>query len=796
MKKTVKKGHRAGSRKRYLALLMSLCLIAGMMPITARAEESSKTAGLCEHHTEHTSECGYAEVVEGQACGHIHDESCGYQEAGACTHIHTEECGEDGESCTHVHDADCGYAEGQECTHVHDEACGYTEGTEGSSCTNVCEICAEKAKQESGAEGSRLGEAALAVQELIDALPDAEDITEENLDEVSEQLDEIDEAKGKLTDEEREALDFTRYDAAAAKITELLGEEGAGVPEALGLDNFDMTGQPTGATVRTINLNAAVLRPTDANGKKWDAANGNKVYFGKYNGNPTAYRVLSSPNTQTGVENCLLLDCDTVLKKMAFDEDGNKNDGQTQNPNEWAGSDLEAWLNKEVNGTYNFYGNPFVFSDIEKNAIVNTTLLEQGKSTTGNDNYGYIDDLATDYVFCLSMAEAEGGYKDNDARIKSDWWLRSADPDPDSDGYYYVGCIPSSGKCNYTSWVEDNAAGVSPALNVNLSSVLLASESGMSKAGTGMDLTTVSAGTSKKWKLTLLDNDKTVRVPTGEDITTTDKGGSTVVTVPYTYTDSNTANAVTQISVMITDKAYTDSSAQVLYYGALQGVTISDLSGTGTFTLPSDFKAKIARTGCYVYILAEDVNGNTETDYASAPVEIMKFDPIPSAPTGGTGTDNGAGEGTFTETDSTETPDVSGNPNVTYRIVEGADSNWTAGSSEGLTVKGSGALGKFIGVKVDGVRIDAAHYTVAEDIAMVTLKASYLATLEQGTHTLELIWTDGSATTTFTVSAPATLKKDDVPKTGETTPLAWLLTLALLSGTGLLLSGRKRRNGV
>lgn len=264
----------------------------------------------------------------------------------------------------------------------------------------------------------------------------------------------------------------------------------------------------------------------------------------------------------------------------------------------------------------------------------------------------------------------------------------------------------------------------------------------------------------------------------------------TVVTVPYTYTDNNTANAVTQISVMITDKAYTDSSAQVLYYGALQGtdITITDggASGTGTFILPDDLVVKTSGRDYYVYLIAEDVKGSEETDYASMPVQIMK----PAV------AKNDNGTGTFTETDSTDAPDASGNPNVTYQIVEGAGNNWMTGSSEGLTVKGSGELGKFIGVKVDGVWIDAAHYTVAEDIAMVTLKASYLATLEQGTHTLELIWTDGSAITTFTVSGPATLKKDEVPKTGETTPLAWLLTLALLSGTGLLLSGRKRRNGV
>ena len=34
---------------------------------------------------------------------------------------------------------------------------------------------------------------------------------------------------------------------------------------------------------------------------------------------------------------------------------------------------------------------------------------------------------------------------------------------------------------------------------------------------------------------------------------------------------------------------------------------------------------------------------------------------------------------------------------------------------------------------------------------IITLKASYLNTLSAGTHTVEILWTDGSASTTFTI---------------------------------------------
>ena len=72
-----------------------------------------------------------------------------------------------------------------------------------------------------------------AVQALIDALPDAEDITDTNADEVSGQLDAIDEAKLALTEEQAAQLDFAKYDAAAAAVLALAGEPDANEPALL-----------------------------------------------------------------------------------------------------------------------------------------------------------------------------------------------------------------------------------------------------------------------------------------------------------------------------------------------------------------------------------------------------------------------------------------------------------------------------------------------------------------------------------------------------------------------------------
>ena len=52
------------------------------------------------------------------------------------------------------------------------------------------------------------------VQTLIDALPDADSITEDNVENVTSQLDTIDEAKAELSDADMLQLDLTRYDAA------------------------------------------------------------------------------------------------------------------------------------------------------------------------------------------------------------------------------------------------------------------------------------------------------------------------------------------------------------------------------------------------------------------------------------------------------------------------------------------------------------------------------------------------------------------------------------------------------
>ena len=357
-------------------------------------------------------------------------------------------------------------------------------------------------------------------------------------------------------------------------------------PSVMSLNGLGVAkeGKPANVEVKTINLNAAVLRPDDT----WSRG-GNQVYFGTYSNSPVKYRVLSSPTTtQSTTNDSLLLDCNTILETKTFDEAMNDS----------------------------FYADT-MFSNMEMGAIEATTLKAcQYSYTMERVSLKCTDSEGSKHVFCLSIAEADTLYTDDTARKKTPnekiWWLRSY---CERGKNTYTGGVNWEGK---VSAHEMSEKGVSPALNVSLSSVLLASVSGSTAKSSA--LAPVDNSTETEWKLTLLDNNKTVSVTQGQNV---ERQGTTI-TVPYTYGGSD----VSQISIMITDKAYRESNAQVLYYGKLQDVTTGSTTGTGTFTLPADLASKTCGTDYYAYIIAEDINAATTTDYASAPAQIN----IPAAP--------------------------------------------------------------------------------------------------------------------------------------------------------------------
>jgi len=148
-------------KKRLFSILLALCMVLYLVPTTAFAESETEETLVCTCETACTAEAMNAEC---SVCG----------------------------------------AEGA-----------------------LAENCGKYAAEDSGQTGTSKDAPAITaadVQALIDALPEAETISEDNAADVEVQLEAIDEAKVQLSDEDFAVLDFTRYDAAVAALMALSGE--------------------------------------------------------------------------------------------------------------------------------------------------------------------------------------------------------------------------------------------------------------------------------------------------------------------------------------------------------------------------------------------------------------------------------------------------------------------------------------------------------------------------------------------------------------------------------------------
>ena len=152
--------------KRPAAFLLAAAMIFTMPGVPASAVEAGVSAvhtGLCEHHPEHTEDCGYTEGTEGAACEHEHTEDC-YTLVKKCIHEHDESCYpvlEGSASENTATSSEVEEAQPTECTHEcseesgcitkelscphergeHDDSCGYIPATEGTPCGYICEQC-------------------------------------------------------------------------------------------------------------------------------------------------------------------------------------------------------------------------------------------------------------------------------------------------------------------------------------------------------------------------------------------------------------------------------------------------------------------------------------------------------------------------------------------------------------------------------------------------------------------------------------------------------------------------------
>lgn len=383
---------------------------------------------------------------------------------------------------------------------------------------------------------------------------------------------------------------------------------------------------------------------------------GSKVYFGKYNNTDLLFRVLDAKTTDYSTSGfTMFLDCDNIVEKMFFDAPATANDNPS---NVWSNSYVRTWLNgiesqKYANNNfrlswddtvYNLDGFLYGFSDIEREAIIESKRTEPAGLGDGciRQNLSWVP-LNGDKVFMLDAKEATNplfGYgnmpcmfeSSEDAvvysRIKqyngqaASWFLRSGHPNP---WYYQVGLIDGSGAMSHEYNINDldTQNGVSPAMNLDLSKVLFSTAVNENKVPmdkTGA-LAAVNTAATNTWKLTLLDSTLSVTPQSAL------KDAEGNVTVQYACADTSGRKGV-QISVMITDKPYTSTLAEVLYYGKLQDVTGSANTGyTGSFQLPASLPE-----GHQVYLIQEQMNVSDEnadgvpdevtSDYASTPVSL------------------------------------------------------------------------------------------------------------------------------------------------------------------------------
>ncbi len=390
--------------------------------------------------------------------------------------------------------------------------------------------------------------------------------------------------------------------------------------------------EATEETAQVKNVNLGTLGITDPviPESVEDAWSGSYVYFGKYNDAPIKFRVLDSSTQEFNGDGStdkytMLLDCDNIL----FDSTIMYSTSEDDIYMEWQWQDcyLKALLNSEKISGHNFTNTGFLttaFSNMEQDAIAQSV-----KDRIAQDDYNYpqfyYTALTGEKVFVLDGIDVRRksyGYMETTADIASrkkmaiggnykgyyGYWLLRTCQQPSM----MVNIVNSKG--GPAGWMSTvGYRGISPALNIDISSVAFVTESNMDKADS-FAVTNATSG-SGEWRLTLIDSaginayDKSAMMVNNS---TYIAGESVTVSVTNVPLMSN-GESYSQISAMLVDEAGT-----VVAYGKVaDGVTVGDIE----VTIPAGVE-----TGQYTLrVFAEKVNSSASenlTDYVSDYVGI------------------------------------------------------------------------------------------------------------------------------------------------------------------------------
>ena len=592
-----------------LSTMLICSMVMTMMPTTVFATNRKDAVmeeyagGLCEHHPEHDDECGYSEGIAGTACSHEHTDDC-YTEVVKCTHRHDEDCYPDEsiwddeatpsdadrwepEDCPHICDEESGcITKKLNCQHEHDDECGYSPATRGTPCEFDCEICGAEDDMKMATPSNAKAVTVAGVQAMIDALPDAEEVRKDNSEKVKTQLEAIDDAKAKLSDEELDELDFSRYMEVAAALEQLL----YGVATQ---SNAVMLADYGGPAIQlgTGGISGPIEEEEDGQGSYY--VPNSYIYFGVNSGNsstPIKWRVLDADTANDGTTRGMFLLSEYLLASgVQFRYDASID-------NAYQGSAAQFWCSL-------FSGNRLNFSTAEQDAMLGVVKTDSAEDDLYSISWGESSLTATDELFFLSVQElvdyvgnyhaAPGMAATNTSLSAGEWWLRSP--------YAYVrtavGTVFKDGNVRYSS--AQNYWAARPAFNLNLNTVLFSSaaDGGKTDAAVDGNLTEVGTG-SAEWKLTLKDTSRSFSASASSTLVRVGEN----LTVTYSGADTGENEYV---SAMLAD-----NSGNILYYGR---IAQNSANGTASVAIPSDLT-----TGTYTLkVFSEQYNGDYKTDYAS-----------------------------------------------------------------------------------------------------------------------------------------------------------------------------------
>ncbi|MCR5203523.1 MAG: DUF6273 domain-containing protein [Lachnospiraceae bacterium] len=366
---------------------------------------------------------------------------------------------------------------------------------------------------------------------------------------------------------------------------------------------------------------------------KYGSGGWSYVYFGKYDNDKNddiparsvKYKVLSNNTTEYSNGNTdlhtMFLDSIYCLKEMQFDT-------VHAYSQVWKDSDVYRWLNDT--GREDSFINECL-SEVERSSLISSYIAQKDLVVgTGDNNvdqwthdkFLHSAELTGEKVFVLDVAEVSRlefgypvdhicdwtprnkyNYKDLDRGYGStSWWLRS----PLIDNPNYIASV--SNVMTYSR--NDGAAilGVAPALNIDLSTILFSTAV---KGNLGENYS--------EYKLTLKDPGLSIKET--PDMAPSYSKTNTGYSIGLYYTLTGDPD---QVSIIITDGDLYAEGTKIKNYSKLyiyeqtyNGVLPKE--GYGSFPTGMDYDPSTDK----IYMLAEKINGEDETDYASEPVEIF-----------------------------------------------------------------------------------------------------------------------------------------------------------------------------